>query len=537
MLRILNLWLHIDTDNELNELKTLVTKRLKIKESDFISFNLAKKSLDARPRSNGAIGFIYSVDIHLTEDLEQFIISQNLQNVRKQNPISYTMPSVAKIPPTKRPIIVGAGPAGMAAGLLLAQCGYQPVILERGEILEKRTYTVENFGKIGFKKESNIQFGEGGAAAFSAGLLRTRNKDERQQKMISDFMLSSKINEDSFVSDQPILGSDVYSSITISIRNEIIRLGGTFHFETKVEHLLILKDKIAGVFTNNLGVLYSDHVIMATGISARDTYKMLDDHGAIMEPLPFSVGIRLEHPKSVLNRAQYREYAYHPKIDPASYNLTYLSPDGRKVSPFAICPGGQILASGTDYGGLIVSGSTKSDKALPNTNSSLVVTVKLEDLPSKDLFAGIDFQRDLEQKAFKLGGRNYYAPTQLMSDFLAKRPSTEIRSVIPSYKPGVTLCNLHDILPDFVSENLINAIHSFAKRINGFDMDDAILTAIESRPASPIRILRSPTTMQSLSISGLYPAGDGAGYAAGIISSHIDGIKVAEAVISNFESM
>jgi len=533
MLRMLNLKLSIDRPE--TELSKLVAQTLKIEVNDILSLVIEKKSLDARPKIDGNIYFIYSVDILLEEDLETEILSRNLPNIRISKVLSYIPPKRLTTTLDARPIIVGAGPAGLAAGLLLAEAGYLPIIIEQGEQLEDRRVTVEKLGDHGFKEYSNMQFGEGGAAVFSAGLFRKFSKDERIKKLISDFKLSNKVHDSAFYEDHTFLGADVMYDVVLNIKKRIKEFGGEFLYKTKVENLLIVQGVIKGVITDKNKVFYSDHVIFATGISARNSYEILKNHNIDMSLLPFAVGLRIEHPKSVINRAQYREYAYHPNLKPAGYSLNYRTSTSRTVYPFAISPGGIVVPCPTEYGGLMVGGTTKSSMDSPNTNSALVVQINLSDLPSDDILAGIDFQRDLEQKTFAMGGRNFKAPAQLLGDFIKDQPSTSLGSVTPTYPAGVTLCNLRELIPNYVSTALIEAINSFGKKINGFAMDDAVLTGIESRPSSTIRITRCKVSLQSVSVSGLFVAGDGTGYASGIISSYVDGIKVAEAVIADYE--
>lgn len=535
MIRIMNLKMAIERPE--THLKSVAAKYLHIEESDILSFTIEKKSLDARPRSDGNILYTYSVDLETVNEEE--ILAKNINNVRAVKAIVYTPPKTITNPPKLRPIVVGAGPAGLAAGLLLAECGYAPIVIERGENIEERTESVENFGRRGFKLNSNIQFGEGGAAAFSAGLFRKFTKDERIRKLMADVLLTPEVDPAAFYDDQTFLGSDVVTKIVKNIRDRITDFGGEIIYNTYVENLLVVSGEVKGVITEDARVHYSDHVVIATGLAARDTYRMLHSHQVEMMPMPFAIGLRIEHPKEVLNRAQYREYAFHPNLKPAGYSLSHHTKSGRNVYPFAISPGGQLIPSATEYGGLMVSGTTKSTMSLPNTNSALVVQLNLNDFEGgpDDIFAGVEFQRKLEHKAFVMGGSNYMAPAQLLGDFMNKQPSTAIGSVKPSYGLGVTLCNLHDLLPDFICDALIEAIKSFGKKVRGFDMPDAVLTGIESRPAAPIRVIRDKTTLQSPSIQGLFLAGDGTGYASGIISSHVDGIKVAEAVIASYEAL
>lgn len=534
MLRILNF--KVTVDSALEDLPKFVADFLKIKESDMLEFNIVKQSLDARARADGSIHFVYTIDVTVAD--ENTILALNLPNVRQFEKVNYVFPTKRETPPMNPPIIIGTGPAGLAAGLLLAEAGYAPIVLERGESFEDRTFSVENYGRYGIKEESNIHFGEGGAATYSAGLFRSQDRNFKNPqflKLVRDFKSAPSVKDFHFYQDKPILGSDVISDIVLSLRNKLLAHGGDIRCNTKVENLLVVKGRVTGVITHDQQVIYSDHIIIATGVSAKDSYEFLHAHGVDMTPLAFAVGLRIEHPKEALNRAQYREYAYHPNLEPATYNLNYRTKDDYTVYPFAVSPGGQIIPAMTEYGHLTIGGTTKSAKHTANTNAALVVQLKPEDLPTGDLFVGIAFQRELERKAYQMGGGNYKAPAQLVGDFLKKQPSVALGSVPSTYGPGITLCNLHDLLPTNIGNALIEAIRGFAKRIKGFDMHDAILTGIDSRPSSTIRITRNVETMESINMAGLYPAGEGAGYAAGIVSSYLDGIKVAEAVIASYE--
>lgn len=532
MLRILNLKLSIEKPE--TQLKQLAAKALRLAVDEILSLRIEKKSLDARPKHDGSIHFIYSVDVEVAD--EDFILSLNLPNVKKAQILSYNPPKKVAIPPAKRPIVVGAGPAGLAAGLLLAEAGYNPLIIEQGEAIEQRVISVKNFSTATLKENSNIQFGEGGAAVFSAGLFRKFVKDERIVKLINDFKLTPAVRDSDFYSEQTFLGSDIVFDVIVNIKKRILTLGGEFLYETQVNNLLVAESTIKGVTTSDNQEFASDHVIFATGISARSVYELLRHHHVELIPMPFAVGLRIEHPKEVINKAQYRACANHLGLKPAGYNLNHKTASGRTVYPFAISPAGQVIPSPSEKETLIVSGTTTSARNYQNTNSAIVVQLNSDDFESNDIFAGLDFRQKLEQKAFELGGGSYKAPAQLVGDFINNRPSTALGSVTPSYPHGVTLCNLHDLLPDFVCAALVEAITVWGNKIVGFDMADAVLTGVESRASSLMRIVRCKETMQSVSLNGLYVAGDGAGYAAGIISSYVDGIRVAEAVIASYQN-
>lgn len=522
MLRLTEIKLPI-THSE-DELETAIIRRLGIKPEALLNYTLFKRSCDARTR--GAISFIYTLDVEILD--EEHI----LKNLRiKQTPdMAYRF--VAKAPQhfTSRPIVIGTGPCGLFSGLVLAQMGFRPIILERGKVVRERT--VDTFGfwrKRGLNPESNVQFGEGGAGTFSDGKLYSQIKDpkHRARKVLQEFVNAGAPPEILYLS-KPHIGTLKLVGIVEKIRASIEALGGEIHFQSRVKTLNIHNGAIQGITLDNGQVMNSNHVILAVGHSARDTFHMLFEQGVFIEAKPFSVGLRIEHPQSLIDRCRFGPQAGHPLLGAADYKLVHHGKNGRAVYSFCMCPGGTVVAAASEPGRVVTNGMSQYSRHERNANSAIVVEVTPADYPAGPL-AGIDFQRRWEERAFDLGGRTYDAPAQRVGDFLARRPSKVFGTVLPSYKPGVYLCDLSESLPDYAIEAIREALCAFDKQVPGFAMEDALLTGVETRTSSPIRIKRGGD-FQSVNTQGLYPAGEGAGYAGGILSAAVDGIKVAEAV-------
>jgi uncharacterized FAD-dependent dehydrogenase len=426
---------------------------------------------------------------------------------------------------------VGFGPCGIFAGLLLAQMGFKPIILERGTEVRQRTKdTWGLWRKSVLNPESNVQFGEGGAGTFSDGKLYSQIKDPKfiGRKVLHEFVKAGAPEEILYVS-KPHIGTFRLTGVVENMREQIRALGGEVRFQQRVTDVLIEDGQLVGVELNGGEQIHSKHVILALGHSARDTFRMLHGRGVFMEAKPFSVGFRIEHPQSLIDRARLGKYAGHPKLGAADYKLVHHASNGRSVYSFCMCPGGTVVAATSEPGRVVTNGMSQYSRNERNANSGIVVGITPEvDYPGGPL-AGIELQERLESHAFVLGGSNYEAPAQLVGDFIAGKPSTELGSVEPSYKPGVALGDLALALPAFAIEAIREALPAFEKQIRGYSLHDAVLTGIETRTSSPLRITRDES-MQSLNVKGLFPAGEGAGYAGGILSAGVDGIRIAEAV-------
>ena len=541
MLRINELKLPLD--HSADDLAAAVAARLGVDARSIRRFEVFKRSYDARNKAQ--ILLIYQLDVELDTPLEADVL-QRLEHDARICPSPDTRYSfVAQAPPDfpgrgqQRPIVIGFGPCGVLAALLLAQMGLRPIVLERGKDVRQRTQdTWALWRKRELNTESNVQFGEGGAGTFSDGKLYSQVKDKRHlsRKVLAEFVKAGAPEEILSVS-KPHIGTFKLVTMMEALRAEILRLGGEIRFEQKVDALLRESADgdngvVTGVVTRNGDTVASRHIILAIGHSARDTFQMLLDAGVYIEPKPFSIGFRIEHPQAVIDQARFGAHAGHPILGAADYKLVHHCKNGRSVYSFCMCPGGTVVAATSEEGRVVTNGMSQYSRNERNANSAIVVGINPEeDFPGHAL-AGIDLQRQLESLAFTLGGKNYNAPAQLVGDFLQGKPSAALGSVEPSYQPGVTLTDLSDALPAFAVAAIREAIPVFDRQIKGFAMDDAVLTGIETRSSSPICIRRG-ADFQSLNTRGLYPAGEGAGYAGGILSAAIDGIKVAEAVALN----
>ena len=536
MIRITELRLPIEHAPE--ELEAAILKRLGITSKDLVDFIVFKRSYDAR--KNIALAFIYTIDVSVKN--EEAILTQfgHDQHVRTSPDTSYHFVAQANNqsdnPLAERPVVIGFGPCGIFAALVLAQMGFKPIVLERGKQVRERTQdTWGLWRKNVLNPESNVQFGEGGAGTFSDGKLYSQIKDPKfyGRKVIQEFIKAGAPEEIAYVA-KPHIGTFRLVGVVEKMRQEIISLGGEVRFQQKVTGFEIKDGEMAGIHLESGEKLAARHVIIALGHSARDTFKALHEAGVYIEPKPFSVGFRIEHPQSLIDRARLGPHAGNPLIGAADYKLVHHAKNGRAVYSFCMCPGGTVVAATSEENRVVTNGMSQYSRNERNANAGIVVNVDPEDYggSAENPLAGIDFQRSLESKAFELGGRNYEAPGQLVGDFIAGQTSTEFGKVIPSYKPGVHLTDLAQALPDFVIEAMREALPAFDKKIKGFAMHDAVLTGVETRTSSPLRITRG-NNYQSLNIKGLYPAGEGAGYAGGILSAGVDGIKVAEALALN----
>lgn len=526
MLRINDLKLPLDHAPE--ALTQAILTRLGISTDALLGFTIFKRSPDARKRS--AIVFIYSIDVELRDEASVLKRFRDDRHILPTPPMEYRFVLDQPPPAGHRPVVVGFGPCGLFAGLILAQMGLRPIILERGKAVRERT--VDTFGlwrRRVLDPESNVQFGEGGAGTFSDGKLysQIRDPEHHGRKVLTEFVKAGAPAEILYV-NRPHIGTFRLVSMIEAMRATIIELGGEIRFQQKVESLQIEQGQLRGLTLASGEQLRSDHVVLAVGHSARDTFAMLHEAGVYIEAKPFSIGVRIEHPQSMIDTCRYGPAAGHPLLGAADYRLSHHCQNGRTVYSFCMCPGGTVVAATSEPGRVVTNGMSQYSRNERNANSALVVGITPADYPGGPL-AGIDFQRHWESQAFTAGGGDYSAPGQLVGDFLAQRPSQALGEVIPSYKPGVHLGDLQDCLPDFAVAALREALPAFDRQIRGFGRADAIMTGVETRTSSPIRIQRGED-FQSINVRGLFPAGEGAGYAGGILSAAIDGIKVAEAV-------
>lgn len=527
-----------------NDIADAIVNVLEINKDDLQNYTIFKRSYDARKKAN--ILLIYQLDVELSKDIEEAVLEKfSKQSFVRPSPdtsYKFVAPCVSDFPTgdQQRPIIIGFGPAGILAALVLAQMGLKPIVLERGQDVRQRTQDTWGLWREGkLNTESNVQFGEGGAGTFSDGKLYSQVKDKNHlgRKVLTEFVKAGAPVEILTIS-KPHIGTFKLVKMVQTMRAEIISLGGEIRFNSKVDmiHREPSNDadkdgngQITGVTLSHGETLKSRHVILAIGHSARDTFQMLLDQGVYIEAKPFSIGFRIEHPQSVIDKARFGDEAGNPILGAADYKLVHHCPNGRSVYSFCMCPGGQVVAATSEDGAVVTNGMSQYSRQERNANAAIVVGIDpAQDYP-EHVFAGIDLQRKLEKLAYDLGGSNYHAPAQLVGDFLQNKPSTKLASVTPSYQPGVALGNLSKALPEFAIAAIREAIPAFDKKIKGFAMADAILTGVETRTSSPICIKRGKD-IQSINTVGLYPTGEGAGYAGGILSAGIDGIKAAEAV-------
>ncbi|MDD5462547.1 MAG: NAD(P)/FAD-dependent oxidoreductase [Methylococcales bacterium] len=526
MLRITELKLPLDHPE--NAIKTAILSRLGISSDQLITYTLFRQGHDARKRD--AISLVYTLDLEIKN--EQAILKrlENDPHLSVTPDTTYHFVTRAPVDMPERPVVIGTGPCGLFAGLILAQMGFKPIILERGKEVRERTKDTFGLWRKGiFNPESNVQFGEGGAGTFSDGKLYTQIKDPHHygRKVLTEFVKAGAPAEILHVS-KPHIGTFKLVSMVEQIRAAIESLGGEIRFQSRADQIDIADGQVRGVILAGGETISSNHVVLAVGHSARDTFKMLYDRGVYIEAKPFSIGFRIEHPQSLIDKCRFGNHAGHPLLGAADYKLVHHCRNGRSVYSFCMCPGGTVVAATSEAGHVVTNGMSQYSRNERNANSGIVVGITPDDYPGHPL-AGIDFQRQLEAHAFKLGGESYHAPGQLVGDFLSNRPSSAFGSVLPSYTPGVHLGDLSTALPDYAIDAIREALPAFDKKIKGFAMNDAVLTGVETRTSSPIRIKRN-AQYQSINTHGLYPAGEGAGYAGGILSAAVDGIKIAEAV-------
>jgi hypothetical protein len=526
MLRLIDLKLPLDHDDL--ALHQAVLARLGIADAALLELRIARRAVDARRRA--AIMLTYAIDVTLENEASVLARHAASRDVMPAPDTTYRPVGQAQ-GSEARPLVIGAGPCGLFAALILAEMGFRPIILERGRIVRQRTKDTWGFWRRSvLDPESNVQFGEGGAGTFSDGKLYSQIKDPRHlgRKVLTEFVLAGAPPE-ILVDAKPHIGTFRLVTMVEAMRRKIEALGGEYRFGTRVEALLLDGARaVQGVRLEGGETIAADHVVLAIGHSARDTFAALHAQGVRIEPKPFSIGVRIEHPQGIIDRARYGTFAGHRRLGAADYKLVHHASNGRDVYSFCMCPGGTVVAAASEPGRVVTNGMSQYSRNERNANAGIVVGITPADYPG-DALAGVEFQRRWEAAAFRAGGGSYAAPAQRVGDFLAARASTALGSVVPSYRPGVTPADLAACLPDFAVAAIREALPVFGRQISEFDMDDAVMTGVETRTSSPIRIRRG-ADFASINTPGLFPAGEGASYAGGILSAGVDGIRVAEAV-------
>lgn len=520
----------LDINEDISMVKEKASKKSKISVKDMKDFKILRESIDARKKD--ALKFNYTVEFncHNEENKIKRIRDKDVR-LEKYTSIKDTIYGCKTL--NHRPIIIGMGPAGLFAGLILAKNGYNPIVIERGEDVDSRTSSVNNFWEKGsLNLNSNVQFGEGGAGTFSDGKLTTRIKDSWCDFILKEFVEKGALEEIAYTG-KPHIGTDVLKTVVKNIRKEIIELGGEVHFNSKLENLIIKDNKLKAIIVNGEEIP-CEALVLSIGHSARDTYEMLYKTGVSVESKAFAMGVRIEHSQTLINERQYGKFADHPRLKAADYRLVHNGKDNRGTYSFCMCPGGFVVAAASEEGMVVTNGMSYHNRDGKNANSALVVSVTPDDFGSNNPLAGMELQRHYEALAYKLGGENYYAPIQLADDFVKGNKTIKLGSIEPTYKPGYRLEDLTKCLPSVVCDGLTEGLYNFDNKIKGFLGSGAVLTGIETRTSAPIRILRNKE-LQSISTKGIYPTGEGAGYAGGIMSAAVDGLKVGEKIIEEFK--
>ena len=528
MLRLTEIKLPLDHTAE--ALPALILRTLGIPESDLLGYRVRRRGHDAR--KPGVIAFVYTLDVEVRDEAALLTKFRDSPHIGPAPDETYRYPVHASSPTVARPVVIGSGPCGVFAGLSLARMGFKPLILERGRSVRQRANDVWVFWRERrFNPASNVQFGEGGAGTFSDGKLYSGIKDRGHhiRRVLQDFVDCGAPEEILYIS-KPHIGTLRLVKVVENLRHQIIAAGGEFRFEAQVADIVVENNSVRGVVLAGGEQIDTEHIVLAVGHSARDPFEMLHDKGVRIDAKPFSIGFRIEHPQHLIDAARYGRYAGNPQLGAADYKLVHHCRNGRSAYSFCMCPGGQVVAATSEEGRVVTNGMSHYSRADHNANAGIVVGITPADFGSEHPLAGIALQRELESRAFVLGGGNYNAPVQRVEDFLAARPSTALGSVRPSYTPGVTPADLGTSLPDYAIAAIREALPTFDRTIKGFAMPDALLTGVETRTSSPIRIPRNEHSFESLNTTGLYPAGEGAGFAGGILSAAVDGMKVAEAV-------
>ena len=527
MIRLNDIRMPLDYNDDM--LKAAAAKMISVDKKKIKSLSVYRRSIDARKKDN--VCFNFSVDVALSADEGNVLRRCKNSKVSAAEKYYYEMPQSE--PLALRPVVVGAGPAGLFASLILAKAGQMPILIERGKSVEQRTHDVEVFGSGGrLDTESNVQFGEGGAGTFSDGKLNTGTKDIRSRKVLEEFV-SHGAPEDILINAKPHIGTDKLKITVKNIRDDIIKMGGEVRFETKLTGIRSRNGSVYALEVESGGsveTIETDNVILAIGHSARDTFKLLYDGGFAMQAKPFSVGVRIEHLQENINKAQFGKFYNNKRLGAADYKLNVHLKSGRGVYTFCMCPGGSVVAAASEENTVVTNGMSEYARDKTNANSAVLVGVNPDDFSDNSPLAGVEFQRKIERAAFVAGGENYGAPVQRVGDLIKGRKSKCLGEVKPSYTPGYRLSEVSEYLPEFVCDSLREAIPLLDRRISGFANGDAVVTGAETRSSSPVRILRGDS-MEAVSMQGVYPCGEGAGYAGGIVSAAVDGIKCAEAIL------
>lgn len=529
MIRIRQLKLNIENSQEDNLIKK-VANLLHIPYHNIISYHIIKKSIDARKKDN--ICFVYTLDVEVTKE-SQILRKIASKDIYKAPDEKYTFKVTGKKELTNRPIIIGSGPAGLFCAYLLAEHGYKPLIIERGEEIDKRIKTVEHFWKNSeLNENSNVQFGEGGAGTFSDGKLNTLVKDKGfRNKKVLEIFVENKAPAEIIYLHKPHIGTDKLRGVIKNMRNKIISLGGSFRMNTILTNIFTENNRVVGIEINNHEKIPCDTLVLAIGHSARDTVEMLLKQGLEILPKPFAVGVRIEHPQALIDNYKYGSIK-NKKLPPADYKLTYTTKKNRGVYSFCMCPGGFVVNASSEKDSLSINGMSNYQRDEQNANSAIVVTVTPKDFGNNPT-SGIEFQKKLEKNAYKYGQGNI--PIQLYKDFKDNKLTMKLGHIKPVIKGNYTLANLNEILPDYITESLKEAIPIFDEKIKGFAAADTILLGVESRTSSPIKIPRDNAFQAN--IKGIYPCGEGSGYAGGITTSSMDGIKIAEQIAKEFKPL
>lgn len=530
MIRIHNIRLPLDyTDNTIRK---KVVKELRINDNAIDKISLFRRSIDARKKND--VHFLASIDVYLNTDENKTLSKAKSNKAQITLPYEYKLLNITRL--NNRPVIVGFGPAGMFAGLILAMAGAKPIIIERGKDCDSRIEDINSFIKNGrLNTESNIQFGEGGAGTFSDGKLNTGTKDPRARKVLIEFV-NHGAPEEILYNAKPHIGTDNLRYVVKNIREHIIKLGGEVRFNTKFIGYKSKNNKVCGAVISENGnkdIIETDNLILAIGHSSRDTVETLYNSNIIMEQKPFSIGARIEHLREKIDKNQYGDFAGNERLGSAPYKLNVRTKNGRGAYTFCMCPGGEVVPAASEEGMVCTNGMSEFERKAVNSNSALLVSVFTKDYNSEHPLAGLEYQRKIEKAAYKCGSGDFKAPVQRVEDFLNQRKSYSFGEVLPSYKRGYEFSQMDSFLPDYVTDSMREAIILMNKYLDGFSHPDAILTGAETRSSSPVRILRNKESLQSVSLEGLYPCGEGAGYAGGIVSAAVDGIKCAEKILVN----
>lgn len=533
MIEIKNLKIPLNAGED--EIKRIIAKKLRIKVEKISSFNVAKRSVDARKKDD--ICFVMSVDINLLCDEKSLVKKLHDSNICEKTQNDSRKIHTVKLNAKCRPVICGSGPAGLFAALYLSECGAKPIVIEQGADVDSRLEAIQKFKTTGIlDTESNIQFGEGGAGTFSDGKLTTNTHDERCSEVLKIFV-ENEAPEEILWQAKPHIGTDKLPNVIKNIRHRILEYGGEILFKTKLTDITVENNKIKSVTVTNKGTaqeIPTDKLVLATGHSARDIFELLYRKGVNLTQKAFSIGVRIEHPRELIDASQYGKFAGNKALGAADYKLWCHLPSGRSVYTFCMCPGGEVVAAASEKDTVVTNGMSRFARNGINSNSAFLTNVETSDFGSSHPLAGVEFQRKWERTAFECGGRNYSAPAQLVGDFIKGQASTGIGNVKPTYPLGVKMGDISACLPEFVSASLKDALPIFDSKLKGFAMPDAIMTGVETRSSSPVRIVRDEKNYQS-NIQGLFPCGEGAGYAGGIVSAAVDGLRIAQYIAEIME--